>query len=106
MKDGNKETEERRDKGKRQKRKDRKERQRTETERKRQRKETEKEGQEEIERDRKKETEDRDRKKEGVVSYSLCLWGKNKKLRQPSYKLVYVSKTAQREKLTNETREL
>lgn len=32
MKDGNKETEERRDKGKRQKRKDRKERQRTETE--------------------------------------------------------------------------
>lgn len=89
MKDGNKETEERRDKGKRQKRKDRKERQRTETER-----------------DRKKETEDRDRKKEGVVSYSLCLWGKNKKLRQPSYKLVYGSKTAQREKLTNETREL
>lgn len=61
------------------------------------------------ERDRKtgqkeRDSRERDRKKqerqEGVVSYSLCLWSQNKQAAAAKhvYKLVYMSKTAQKRK--------
>lgn len=43
---------------------------------------------------------ERQERKRGVFSYSLCLWSKNKKAAAAKhvYELVYMSKTAQREK--------